>query len=278
MTELLQFMYQGEVNVKHTELPTFMKIAETLQIKGLTTSAANVVHHKGASSPNGEGGSSMNQHKFTSSSSNAESETSTPPVTSQKRTAVDFRDDCSYTPSYSKRRQLQPPHRLLAVDMIDNQDEAGADLNTATSDSASEHQNAPGADDHDMSSMVDGGNSRYDLVNVKRETGDLGPNSPLAAVLGGRVTGSIVSPFNFDYGGIGIGNNSNSAGNSSGLAICKYDYRNDLQLKSDHFSKAGNHMDIPAGDYSIVFLQSISRSGWRQKHVEMWCYCCCDGS
>jgi hypothetical protein len=42
MTELLQFMYQGEVNVKHTELQTFMKIAESLQIKGLTTSQKSV--------------------------------------------------------------------------------------------------------------------------------------------------------------------------------------------------------------------------------------------
>ncbi|XP_058827401.1 broad-complex core protein isoforms 1/2/3/4/5-like isoform X2 [Topomyia yanbarensis] len=41
MQELLQFMYQGEVNVKHSELQSFMKIAETLQIKGLTASHKN---------------------------------------------------------------------------------------------------------------------------------------------------------------------------------------------------------------------------------------------
>ncbi|CRK96841.1 CLUMA_CG009870, isoform A [Clunio marinus] len=34
---LLEFMYQGAVNVKQSELSAFMKIAETLQIKGLTT-------------------------------------------------------------------------------------------------------------------------------------------------------------------------------------------------------------------------------------------------
>lgn len=39
MANLLEFMYQGSVNVKQTELQAFMKIAETLQIKGLTTTS-----------------------------------------------------------------------------------------------------------------------------------------------------------------------------------------------------------------------------------------------
>ncbi|KAG7211268.1 hypothetical protein KM043_010575 [Ampulex compressa] len=33
---LLKFMYQGEINIRQEELPTFLKIAQTLQIKGLT--------------------------------------------------------------------------------------------------------------------------------------------------------------------------------------------------------------------------------------------------
>lgn len=41
MSELLQFMYQGEVNVKQVELQTFMSIAESLQIKGLATNNNN---------------------------------------------------------------------------------------------------------------------------------------------------------------------------------------------------------------------------------------------
>ncbi|XP_068156867.1 broad-complex core protein isoforms 1/2/3/4/5 isoform X2 [Drosophila tropicalis] len=41
MCELLEFMYQGVVNVKHTELQSFMKIGQLLQIKGLATNSTS---------------------------------------------------------------------------------------------------------------------------------------------------------------------------------------------------------------------------------------------
>ncbi|XP_017783454.1 PREDICTED: protein bric-a-brac 1-like isoform X3 [Nicrophorus vespilloides] len=36
LTNLLQFMYQGEVNVSQEEIPNFMRVAEILKVKGLT--------------------------------------------------------------------------------------------------------------------------------------------------------------------------------------------------------------------------------------------------
>lgn len=53
MTNLLEFMYQGEVSVSQEDIPSFMRVAEVLKIKGLTEN-----HTDGA---NGIGNSRFNR-------------------------------------------------------------------------------------------------------------------------------------------------------------------------------------------------------------------------
>lgn len=43
VTSLLKFMYQGEVNIKQEDLPTFLQVAQMLQIKGLEDSEEQII-------------------------------------------------------------------------------------------------------------------------------------------------------------------------------------------------------------------------------------------
>ncbi|XP_016983998.1 broad-complex core protein isoforms 1/2/3/4/5 isoform X2 [Drosophila rhopaloa] len=79
MMELLEFMYQGVVNVKHTELQSFMKIGQLLQIKGLATnsnsSPGSSASEKSSSQPpaeesNNSNTNSTNHHNSNSNSNN----------------------------------------------------------------------------------------------------------------------------------------------------------------------------------------------------------------
>lgn len=42
MSNLLEFMYQGEVSVSQEDIPSFMRVAEVLKVKGLTENGGEV--------------------------------------------------------------------------------------------------------------------------------------------------------------------------------------------------------------------------------------------
>ncbi|XP_017082719.1 broad-complex core protein isoforms 1/2/3/4/5 isoform X2 [Drosophila eugracilis] len=81
MMELLEFMYQGVVNVKHTELQSFMKIGQLLQIKGLATnsnsSPGSSASEKSSSQTPAEESNNTNSTNHHNSSSNSNNNSKT---------------------------------------------------------------------------------------------------------------------------------------------------------------------------------------------------------
>ena len=45
LTDMLDFMYKGEANVRQQDLPSFLKLAETLKVKGLAGSPTEVNYY-----------------------------------------------------------------------------------------------------------------------------------------------------------------------------------------------------------------------------------------
>lgn len=170
MTELLQFMYQGVVNVKHTELNSFMKIAQQLQIKGLATSSSNQQVHQSQSHHHAQKSPSSPVGSFSSKSaienySNAYHSSSL----IGKRSALDY--SSSHNESASSKKHLK-----RSSDSVDN------DISTESMENLSSEDGFP----IPQISMIETG--RFDLSNVKRETGD----SPSA-------NRNLPAPFNFEY-------------------------------------------------------------------------------
>lgn len=241
MSELLQFIYQGKVCVKHTELTAFMQVAQTLQIKGLA-SATNEhpqFHQSGHHSPSSPFNSSsknstsniadnypMNliESKLNSALYNSAS------IAAQKRD-LPSSGGPSNESSYHKRRLKR------TSDSIDNDISAESMENVSSDDII--YPPIP------QISMVDP--SRYDLPNVKRESSE-SLNSP-----GGiRNLGAL----NFDY-----------SYNKGAEYPNEIHMNNDLMRGSGSCGSStsgtgatgggsGNHMDIPPGKlfFTVVFV------------------------
>lgn len=239
MAELLQFMYQGVVNVKHTDLSSFMKIAQALQIKGLATSA-----QKSPSSPVQSNNSISS--KANSGNSSAENYPSNNVIETKINSSLFANkpdglpiSSSSTTPISLKRcagggggSDYNGPEQLSIFPKKQMR---------RTSESA-DHDNIASESMENMSSdevflppipQISMSESRFDLNNVKRETTEqlLSP---------GAMRNLVPPPFNFEYNNSGYNKN--------------IEYPNDLHIGSDYGkTSALNHMDIPAGN-SFSFL------------------------
>ncbi|XP_055304633.1 protein abrupt-like isoform X3 [Sitodiplosis mosellana] len=198
MTELLQFMYQGVVNVKHTELNSFMKIAQQLQIKGLHTSSKQEVHqsqshHHAQKSPSSPVGSYSSKSAIDNYSNAFHSSS----LIGQKRAALDYSSGHSESATSKK-------HLKRSSDSVDN------DISAESMENLSSEDGFP----IPQISMIESG--RFDLSNVKRESGE-SPSS----------NRNLAAPYNFEYSRLANAGSSTGAGSSSSSAI------------------NANHMDIP---------------------------------
>ncbi|KRF78251.1 protein bric-a-brac 1 isoform X2 [Drosophila virilis] len=234
MCELLEFMYQGVVNVKHTELQSFMKIGQLLQIKGLATnsnsppgssasekSTSQATNAAGGDEPNSSSSASSQNHSKADADQAEPKGSSRTPMTSpsgsradaglpmymqSKRPApAEFSSDSLSI--YSRKQLRRSLTEQPGGESIDNADSGGGGM-----------ENALGTEEFFLPpiphiSMVE---PRYDMGSLKREAenhhqaGASGSSGPSTA--GGSLRNPFAPAFNLDY------NNFYKAGNSSGAS------------------------------------------------------------
>ncbi|XP_017967813.1 broad-complex core protein isoforms 1/2/3/4/5 isoform X2 [Drosophila navojoa] len=244
MCELLEFMYQGVVNVKHTELQSFMKIGQLLQIKGLATNS------------NSPPGSNVSE-KSTGQATNAASGAGDEPSSSQSNNSSSNNNNNNNSSSKSDAEQNEPKSNSRTptaspstcrtdgnhLSYMPNKRSAAADF---SSDSLSiysrKRRSLDGIDNTDSGSMEHALNAeeffmppiphismvepRYDLGSLKRE-GE-GHHSSVGSAAGtsgssassSTAMSSLRNPFaqafNLDYNNFyKATGNSGSASNSS---------------------------------------------------------------
>lgn len=241
MSELLQFMYQGEVNVKHTELSSFMKIAETLQIKGLTTSHNNKEQHENSfvTSKN-----LTNSEQQQPTNNVIETRINTSGLTASKNDNPSTSSAAASTnmpPSAQKRYSdfsgesfsIYPKKKTSRSSEIINDSDLSADT--------IEHMSSDDVFLHPIPqiSMIE--SSRFDLTNVKRENLPADESQPSSS----NIRNIISSGFNYEYNG----------GNNTGFGGKNIEYPNDLHVGSAEFGKGNNvNHEVPPGNFFFLYF------------------------
>lgn len=270
MCELLEFMYQGVVNVKHTELQSFMKIGQLLQIKGLATnSSTSTLSEKSSNQTQNAKNLPSNLCADSLTGSNVDNESKIDSENISKNihsktdaTAMeaDTSPSSSPTPLSTNQQAKNTPDIVNSLQSYSNL-KRNSDLNTdslmihskkqlrrsishdnSAGEQSDEHDNGSGGMEHvnpedffltaiPHISMGDG-NSRYELNNVKRE----GEHSNSSSSIPSAMRNSFGSSFGFEYNLY-----KNASGSNAGV-----DFSNDMHLPNDYSKNFGNHMEIPS--------------------------------
>lgn len=239
MSELLQFMYQGEVNVKHTELSSFMKIAETLQIKGLTTSQKENNENSFVTSKN-----LQNSEQQQPTNNVIETRINTSGLTTNKNDPGTSSAVLTNLPQAQKRYSdfnnesfsIYPKKKTSRSSEIINDSDLSADT--------IEHMSSDDVFLHPIPqiSMIE--STRFDLTNVKRENLPADESQPSSS----NLRNIISSGFNYEYNG------GNGTGFGGGKNI---EYPNDLHVGSvaAEFGKGNNqNHEVPPGKFFFHFF------------------------
>ncbi|XP_011192821.2 broad-complex core protein isoforms 1/2/3/4/5 [Zeugodacus cucurbitae] len=296
MCELLEFMYQGVVNVKHTELQSFMKIGQLLQIKGLATNASSTA---GTTSTDKSTSQTHNADEASSACADAENNSSATPAKTGTNRAASASDDVNTSDGLSSVKLSNPisvkshspassPSPMSFAESTTNANQPNfksspvnnlpfnpnyppganlkrhVDLNNDALSIYSRKQfrrsiaSADHNTDHSDSADADA-ESDYFLPSIPH----LASNSSAAAAAAAFRGTFNPAAFGFDYN---LYKNSSAAGASSIGGACGgnasgvggAEYPNDLHLPSDYSKNFANHVDIPPNSSNVVMLSSTS--------------------
>lgn len=259
MCELVQFMYQGAVSVKQTELSTFMKIAQTLQIRGLTTNSSNTPQPATSHTPSQLTEKQSASEKSSNSTPSQRSDNTSEPGSNPKAgnqsesnipqspVASNITQPKSSPESSALKRLNEYSTESLSIYSkkqrsrnLDGGGSSGSSADDMQSDSMDHmHQDDVFIPPIPQISMIE---PRFDLSNVKREQSDQ-PNSP--GPMRGCGPAQLPPSFaSFDY-------NAYSAAAAAAVKQ-QIEYPNDLHMPNDYSkNNFNNHMDIPASEFFV---------------------------
>lgn len=298
MTALLQFMYQGVVNVKHDELPFFMKIAASLQIKGLTAHEEQQRHNHSNNANTTPGMIGMHP-KYSSGHNSAHKDNQTPASTGSGGSATKRSQELhheSFSIMSKQRRTHQPPQQRLMAELLhqvqlnhhqQQNRSAEGDLSSTSEEGGTNHHNSNMTEDALMPA-ISLTESPFQLGHpqVKQENVDQASSPPVNNGSGSNNSttgqshnnGSMDKPlFNsamkLEFGSSELQAAAAAAAaavcyplcsNRSGLSTASSPlvHSNEMMnMSQDLFSRSANHMEIPTGEWLSYFIRTNSK-GW----------------